>query len=100
MAYEVSVLPEQVLPDPMGVDASLYAHLELSGNAPVRALQHLRALNADAALAQRLNVPAGQAVLHISRVGYLDSGVPMELTQSYCRSEYYGYVAEMRRDAK
>jgi alanyl-tRNA synthetase len=37
-------------------------------------LQHLRALNADAALAQRLNVPTGQAVLHISRVGYLETG--------------------------
>ena len=98
MAYEVSVLPEQVLPDPGGVEASLYAHLEHSGKAPVRALQHLRALNADATLAQRLNVPTGQAVLHISRVGYLETGQPVELTQSYCRSEYYGFVAEMRRE--
>ena len=98
MAYEVSVLPEQVLPDPSCVEASLYAHLEHSGKAPVRALQHLRALNADAALAQRLNVPTGQAVLHISRVGYLETGQAVELTQSYCRSEYYGFVAEMRRD--
>lgn len=98
MAYEVSVLPEQVLPDPAGVEASLYAHLEQRGKAPVRALQHLRALNADPALAQRLDVPAGQAVLHISRVGYLESGQAVELTQSYCRSEYYGFVAEMKRE--
>jgi GntR family transcriptional regulator len=97
MAYEVSVLPEQVLPDPMAVEASLYAHLEDTGKAPVRALQHLRALNADATLAQRLNVPTGQAVLHISRVGYLESGQPVELTQSYCRSDYYGFIAEMKR---
>lgn len=98
MAYEVSVLPEQVLPDPAAVEASLYAHLEHSGKAPVRALQHLRALNADATLAQRLNVPTGQAVLHISRVGYLETGQPVELTQSYCRSDYYGFVAEMKRE--
>ncbi|MBT9598096.1 MAG: GntR family transcriptional regulator [Vitreoscilla sp.] len=97
MAYEVSVLPEQILPDPMSVDGSLYAHLEDSGRAPVRALQHIRALNADATLAQRLNVPTHQAVLHISRVGYLETGQAMELTQSYCRSEYYGFVAEMKR---
>ncbi|HJV71379.1 GntR family transcriptional regulator [Ideonella sp.] len=97
MAYEVSVLPEQVLPDPGSVETSLYAHLEHSGKAPVRALQHLRALNADAMLAQRMNVPTGQAVLHISRVGYLETGQAVELTQSYCRSEYYGFVAEMVR---
>ena len=98
MAYEMSVLPEQILPDPGSVDASLYAHLEHSGKAPVRALQHLRALNADATLAQRLNVPTGQAVLHISRVGYLETGQAVELTQSYCRSDYYGFVAEMKRE--
>jgi GntR family transcriptional regulator len=99
MAYEVSVLPEQVLPEPAAVEASLYAHLEHSGKAPVRALQHLRALNADATLAQRLGVPTGQAVLHISRVGYLETGQAVELTQSYCRSDHYGFVAEMRREA-
>ena len=49
MAYEVSVLPEQVLPHPSQVDASLYAHLATLGRAPVRALQHLRALNAEQA---------------------------------------------------
>ncbi|HEU0202593.1 MAG TPA: UTRA domain-containing protein, partial [Burkholderiaceae bacterium] len=43
--------------------------------------------------------PRGQAVLFITRVGYLDSGQAVELTHSYCRSEYYGFVAEMRRNA-
>jgi GntR family transcriptional regulator len=98
MAYEMTVLPENVLPDPMQVDASLYAFLALRGKAPVRALQHIRALNAEPQLADRLEVPRGQAVLFITRVGYLESGQPVELTHSYCRSDYYGFVAEMRRD--
>ncbi|MEW6706302.1 MAG: GntR family transcriptional regulator [Pseudomonadota bacterium] len=98
MAYETTVLPQQVLPDPTRVEASLYAYLALSGKAPVRALQHIRALNAEPRLAEMLEVPAGHAVLFITRVGYLESGQPVELTHSYCRSDYYGFVAEMRRD--
>jgi GntR family transcriptional regulator len=98
MAYETTVLPEQVLPDPLEVQASLYECLARRGKAPVRALQHIRALNADAQLAAMLEVPDGQAVLWITRVGYLDSGQPVELTHSYCRSDYYGFVAEMKRE--
>jgi len=98
MAYEVSVLPELVLPAPGDVQASLYEHLEARGQAPVRALQHIRALNADERLAQLLEVPTGQAVLFITRAGFLASGQPVELTHSYCRSDYYGFVSEMRRD--
>jgi GntR family transcriptional regulator len=99
MAYETTVLPEQVLPDPLEVQASLYECLARRGKAPVRALQHIRALNADTQLAAMLEVPDGQAVLWITRVGYLDSGQPVELTHSYCRSDYYGFVAEMKRES-
>jgi len=98
MAYEVSVLPESVLPDPQTVEASLYEHLTKAGGAPVRALQHLRAINADAKLAGLLEVPVGQAVLFITRVGFLASGQAIELTHSYCRSDYYDFVAEMKRE--
>lgn len=98
MAYEVSVLPESVLPDPQSVEASLYAHLAQLGGAPVRALQHIRAINADSKLAALLEVPVGSAVLFITRVGYVASGKAVELTHSYCRSDYYDFVAEMRRD--
>ncbi len=99
MAYELSLLPEAVLPEPAGVQASLYDHLQARGQAPARALQHIRALNADERLAGLLGVPTGQAVLFITRAGYLASGQPVELTHSYCRSDYYGFVSEMRRDA-
>lgn len=96
MAYEVSVLPQSVLPDPQAVEASLYTHL--GDKAPVRALQHIRALNADTKLAGLLEVPVGAAVLFITRVGYLANNQAVELTHSYCRSDYYDFVAEMRRD--
>lgn len=98
MAYEISVLPQTAVPDPTQVETSLYEHLAVRGLAPARALQHLRALNADTRQAELLGVPAGQALLHITRVGYLDSGQAIELTQSFCRSEVYGFVTEMRRE--
>lgn len=98
MAYEVSVLPQLVLSDPLAVEGSLYEYLNRLGQAPVRALQHMRALNAPAHLAELLEIPDQQAVLFITRIGYLESGQAVELTHSYCRSDYYDFVAEMRRE--
>jgi GntR family transcriptional regulator len=97
MAYEVSVLPYSVVPDPQAVGASLYAYLSGINKAPVRALQHIRAMNSSAQLAEQLGVPEGQAVLFITRVAYLGTGEAVELTHSYCRSDHYDFVAEMRR---
>jgi GntR family transcriptional regulator len=97
MAFETSVIPATVLPQPEDVVNSLYAHLDAAGQMPVRALQHIRAMNASNELAVRLGVPEGQAVLFITRVGYLESGMAVELTHSYCRSDYYDFVAELRR---
>jgi GntR family transcriptional regulator len=98
MAFEVSVLPHTVIQDPQVVGASLYAYLDGIGKAPVRALQHIRAINAQPRLAEQLGIPERQAVLFITRIGYLESGQVVELTHSYCRSDYYDFVAEMRRE--
>lgn len=97
MAYEVSVLPQHIVPKPDAIGDSLYAFLDSTGNGPARALQHIRAMNAPAELALQLEVPEGQAVLFITRIAYLDSGEAVELTHSYCRSDHYDFVAEMRR---
>ena len=99
MAYEVTVIPAAILARPQELTGSLYAHLNRSGHLPVRATQHLRAMNAPMLLAERLGVPEGRAVLFITRTGYLASGVAVELTHSYCRSDYYDFVAEMQRAA-
>lgn len=98
MAYEVSAIPQTILSDPTAVEGSLYEHLQKSQSAPVRALQHIRALNATARLAEQLGVPDRQAVLFITRIGYLASNQVVELTHSYCRSDYYDFVVEMRRE--
>ena len=97
MAYEVSILPQTVLARPQEVEGSLYEYLTRIGRVPARALQHIRALNSPPRLAEQLGVPVGQAVLFITRIGYLESGQAVELTHSYCHSDYYDFVAEMRR---
>ena len=97
MAYEVSVLPQSVVPRPEAIGDSLYEFLDGSGKAPARALQHIRAMNASGELARQLDVPEGEAVLFITRIAYLESGEAVELTHSYCRSDHYDFVAEMRR---
>lgn len=97
MALEFSVLPVAVLPQPEALEGSLYAHLAAIGQVPVRAVQHIRALNADARTAQRLEVPLATALLWVTRTAYLASGQPVEHTVSYCRSDYYDFVVEMPR---
>jgi len=99
MAYELSILPQSVLAEPKAVKDSLYEYLAKIGQVPVRALQHIRALNADPRLAGQLGVARGKAVLFITRIAYLASGQAIELTHSYCRSDYYDFVAEMWREA-
>jgi GntR family transcriptional regulator len=97
MAYETSALPTSVVPDPEAVSDSLYIYLAERDCAPVRALQHIRAVNASARQAELLAIPLGQALLFITRVGYRDDGRAIEITHTWCRSEYYDFVAELRR---
>ena len=99
MAYELTAIPSALLARPDAVQDSLYEYLARTGRQPVRALQKIRAQNAGAELAARLDVPAGRAVLSITRTGYDAAGVVVELTQSWCRSDYYDFVAEMHRTA-
>ena len=97
MAYESSALPTSVVPNPEAVQDSLYAYLAERGSVPVRALQHIRAANASARHAELLGIPPGQALLFITRVGYVEEGRAVEITHTWCRSDYYDFVAELRR---
>ena len=56
-----------------------------------------RAANANSRQAELLGIPLGQALLFITRVGYLDDGRAVEITHTWCRSDYYDFVAELRR---
>ncbi|GGY06138.1 transcriptional regulator [Pseudoduganella dura] len=97
MAIETSTIPATYIPDPQRVTDSLYGYLEAHGTVPMRALQHIRAINASAEQARLANIAPGTAMLHITRVSYLESGAAVELTHSWCRSDYYEFVAESRR---
>ncbi|MDB6143156.1 MAG: GntR family transcriptional regulator [Pseudomonas sp.] len=97
MAIEMSTLPAQLLPDPQTVGDSLYAHLDAIGRPVVRALQHIRAINASPEFATLVGIETGTAMLLMTRIGYLEDNTPIELTDTYCRDDYYDFVAELRR---
>lgn len=99
VSYEMSVVPARYIPQPLEIEGSMYKYLAQRGSRPVRALQHFKAVNARSDIAEKLGVPLGQALFFIRRVGYLESGAAVELTSSYCLSEYFDFVAEMTRDS-
>lgn len=96
LAIERAALSAAILPDPDRIGASLYAHLEKSGNRPVRAIQRIRAASLGTDDARLLELPAGAAVLHIERISYLASGRVIEFTRSIYRGDTYDFVAELR----
>jgi GntR family transcriptional regulator len=96
LAIERAALSSATLPDPDAIASSLYAHLEKSGNRPVRAIQRIRAANLGEDDARLLEIPAGAAALHIERTAYLPSGKVVEFTRSVYRGDTYDFVAELR----
>ncbi|WDD95392.1 GntR family transcriptional regulator [Burkholderia sp. FERM BP-3421] len=97
MAVEHSTLPAAFVPDPQALGASLYRYLEMRGAAVVRALQHFRAVNATREIAKWMGVAPGAALLLITRIGYGADQRAIEVTESYCRDDYYDFVAELKR---
>jgi GntR family transcriptional regulator len=97
MAFEASVLPAAFVARPELVKGSLYEHLREQGFEPVRALQHFRAVNAGPRHARLLSIPEGAALVHVTRVSYLADGRAVEVTQTFCRNDYYDFVVELRR---
>lgn len=96
-AIEQTTLPLTYLPNPEAIGASLYAHLESLGHSVVRALQHIHAVNASDQIAELAGIPPGEAMLLVARIGFDTVGTPIELTYSWCRNDYYDFVAELRR---
>ncbi|ALM51847.1 GntR family transcriptional regulator [Halomonas huangheensis] len=97
MAVEESCLPISMVPEPQNVETSLYQWLEAAGRPIVRALQHVTAINADQSLAQLAGVADRQALLKVTRIGYLADDTPAELTVTYCRTDYYDFTVELAR---
>ncbi|OHV12862.1 GntR family transcriptional regulator [Kushneria phosphatilytica] len=100
VAVEESWLPTTLISRPEEVDQSLYHYLETQGYRIERALQHVSAVNADAALAELAGVETGKALLRITRLGYLADERPAELTISWCRPDHYDVVVELERETR
>ena len=98
LAIERSVVPANLLPDPMLVQDSLYEALEKLGCRPCRALQRLRAVSLNAQQARLLHVHPGSAGLSIERRSFLDDGRVVEFTSSWYRGDIYDFVAELQTD--
>lgn len=96
LAIERASLSAALLPDPAGVEGSLYACLEREGVHPVRAVQRISAANLGEGDATLLGVPVGAAGLRIERISYLASGRTVEFTRSIYRGDAYDFVAELR----
>jgi GntR family transcriptional regulator len=86
-----------VIPDPQAIGDTLYTYLENRGLTIVRALQHFRAVNASDEIAQQMSIAPNEALLLITRVGYTADQRAIELTDTYCRNDYYDFVAELRK---
>lgn len=97
MAIEMSTLPASVIPRPQTLGSSLYEHLESIGKPIVRALQHIQAINASDDFAALVGIAPGTAMLLMTRIGYAQDNSPIEITDTYCRNDYYDFVAELRR---
>ena len=99
LAIERAAISAAILPDPEAIGTSLYAHLEKTGNRPVRAIQRIRAVSLGDDDAALLDVTPGVASLHIERTSYLSSGRVVEFTRSIYRGDAYDFVAELRLGA-
>ncbi|WGT33183.1 GntR family transcriptional regulator [Pseudomonas atacamensis] len=97
MAIEMSTLPASIMPRPQAVGDSLYEYLDGIGKPIVRALQHIQAINASDEFAALVGIAPDTAMLLMTRVGYLEDNTPIEVTDTYCRNDYYDFVAELRR---
>ena len=103
LAIEDSTLPAALVGDLTEQDvqdASLYALLQGRGLSPVRAIRHLRALNADLHLSPLLGVTVGAALLATDRVSWLESGQPIEYARAHYRGDRYDFVMELRGDQR
>jgi GntR family transcriptional regulator len=91
-------IPETICPDMdmRDVEGSVYRVLaDRYGLRVTAAHQALRAVNADARVAPLLNVAEGAAVMHVAGVSYSDVGTPIEVEESWFRSDLMEFIIEL-----
>ena len=95
IALERTSLPDDILPDPEGVENSLYQALSQRSIRPVRANQRISAMLLNDEETEMLGVPTGSAALCVQRIAYLETGRVMEVSTALYRSDAYDLVAEL-----
>ena len=97
MAVENSTFPAALIPDPQAIGDSLYSFLDQRGLGSCArcsiSAPSTRAMRSRSRWASRRN----DALLLITRVGYTADQRAIELTDTYCRNDYYDFVAELRK---
>lgn len=99
LAIEMSVLPTRLfdrVPRERLECGSLYEVLRERGFVPSRAMQHLRALDADAETARLLHLSEGGAVLATERVTWDANGGVLEYARSQYRGDRYDFIVELQ----
>jgi GntR family transcriptional regulator len=92
-----STLPYSVLPDAKLLGESLYAYLDQIDKPVLRAVQHFRAAVADEELSRFLDVPVGEPLLLVTRIGFTHGDKPIEFNKTYCINDYYDFMVELKR---
>ncbi len=95
MALEIASIPAQLLPENWHQHSSLYRLLTQQGHEPMRALQTMTAVNADAPTSRHLQVDEGAALLYIERKSFDQHGQIIEFTRSYYRGDRYDFVTQI-----
>ena len=99
LAIETSTIPLQFVGGLHTTDVqdlSLYAALRARGHEPARALQHLRACEADEEAARLLNVRPGSALLATERITWSARGEVLEYARSIYRGDRYDFTVELQ----
>ncbi|WP_373974873.1 GntR family transcriptional regulator [Chitinibacter sp. SCUT-21] len=96
IGYEVSAMPERLVPDPQQIEDSLYQYFREHDLVIDFATEEIDADYADEDMAKWCSFDPGQPLLRLTRVSYLAGRIPLELSYSFFRSDYYHYVVEYK----
>lgn len=98
MALEVCCIPVNVLPPGLERDFaidSVYAAMNKTAHAPVRATQRISARTLNQEQASLLDTTEGAPALYIKRAAYDANDQPVEYTCSYYRADRFDFVAQL-----
>jgi GntR family transcriptional regulator len=100
-AYTINHLPLEIGSQISAKDlyhTPLVRILEQKLNRPIsRAREVVEAVAADPMIAERLGIPVLSPVIHIKRIVYTKKDKPIELVESFYRSDMYRYSVELAR---